>query len=389
MADQGKGKIKLAIFSSAILMMGVIAIAGGMGRIGAKFGPSGVNVAQLIALPSIPIIIITLLIGKIQEYISIKILVIIGILCYLVGGVAPFFMESFGAILAMRCVFGVGVGIVQALSAALVGTNFEGPEQGKVMGQMTSAQMIGAAVTLLVGGLLAEIGWNVTFMVHLIAVISLICVIAFLPNVPPQRGTGAGQAQKPAMTKGAFGWAFATLVFFLGGMILAVFMANFLEAKQYGGPAQAGTATMLFAIGGFLMGLVYGKIAQGAKNFTFAVGLLVCAISYLLVAFAPNLIVTYIGAIVYGFGITIIMATVMGGSAGSVTPWSIPLAISITTCGQNVGSYFCPFLAMGVAGLLGADIFKNAFLVGAILFAVMTVIALIWGASKKAKPAAG
>jgi len=91
----------------------------------------------------------------------------------------------------------------------------------------------------------------------------------------------------------------------------------------------------------------------------------------------------FVGAIVYGFGITVIMATVMGGSAGSVTPWSIPLAISITTCGQNIGSYICPILAMAVAPLFGADIIKNAFLFGAILFAAMAV----GGASKKAKPA--
>jgi hypothetical protein len=42
---------------------------------------------------------------------------------------------------------------------------------------------------------------------------------------------------------------------------------------------------------------------------------------------------------------------------------------------------------LAVAALFGADIFKNAFLFGAILFAVMAVAAAIWGASKKAKPA--
>jgi MFS family permease len=386
MADQGKGKIKLAIFSFSILMMGVIAIAGGLGEIGAHFGSMSIAM-QLVALPSIPIIIVTLLVGKITEYISMKKLVIFGILCYLVGGVAPGFMESVPAILVMRCVFGVGVGIVQALSSALVGANFDGDERGKVMGQQLSAQMIGAAVCMFVGGILARIGWNITFFVHFIAVISFICVAAFLPDTPPQRKTASSPEQKASLTKGAIGWAFALLAFFLPGMILAQYMAGFLIEQNLGGPVESGTATMIFAIGGFVMGLVYGKLAQGAKNFTFAVGFLVSAISYLLVAFAPNLPMAFVGALGYGFGVTIVVATAMGGTASSVMPWSIPLAISITTCGQNIGSYFCPMVTSAVAGLMGDDVSKNAFLFGAIMFAVMTVIALIWGASKKAKPA--
>jgi MFS family permease len=171
-------------------------------------------------------------------------------------------------------------------------------------------------------------------------------------------------------------------------MILAQFMAGFLGSREYGGPVESGTATMIFAIGGFLMGLVYGKLAQGTKNFVFAVGLFVCTISYLLVAFAPNLFMSFVGALVYGLGITIIMATVMGGTASSVMPWSIPLAISITTCGQNVGSFICPYLAMGVAGIMGADIYQNVFMFGAILFGVMGVAAVIWAIVKKPKPAA-
>jgi MFS family permease len=382
-----KRKIKLAIYSFSILMMGVIAIAGGLEVIGTHFGSMDVA-QQLIAIPSIPIIIVTLLVGKLQEYVSMKKLIIIGILCYLVGGVAPTFMGSFTAILVMRCIFGVGVGIVQALSSALVGAYFDGEERQQVMGRQTSAQMLGAAVALLISGYLALAGWNITFLIHLIAIISLICVILYLPETPPQRQSRRVTTEKPQLTSGAIGWAATIFVFFLGGMILAQFMAFFIASHQLGTSAEAGLATMIFAIGGFLMGMVYGKLVQAAKNYTFIAGLLMGVVAYLLVAFAPNLIVAYIGSLIYGFCVSTIMATVMVGTAASVTPVTIPLAISIATCGQNLGSYLCPMITNAMAGLLGSDISRNAFIFGAILFAAMAVVALIWGATRKETAAA-
>jgi Na+/melibiose symporter-like transporter len=79
------------------------------------------------------------------------------------------------------------------------------------------------------------------------------------------------------------------------------------------------------------------------------------------------------------------MASVMIGTAMSVSPVTIPLAISITTCGQNLGSYFCPMITTFFAARMGEDVSKNAFLFGAVLFGVMGLIALIWGIAQNSK----
>src|SRR5665647_914225 len=169
---QGNGKIKLAIYSVSILMMGVIGISSGLYVIGQHFSNvSQTSIQLLVALPSVIIIVVTPIIGKLQEIISMKTLIIFGILCFLVGGVVPALLSSFTAILVLRALLGVGVGIVQVLSVALVAAYFYGDERSKVMGQQTSAQMIGAAVMLFVSGYLATAGWNITFYVHLIAII--------------------------------------------------------------------------------------------------------------------------------------------------------------------------------------------------------------------------
>jgi MFS family permease len=376
-------------------MMGVIAIAGGMGVIAQNF--PGKDIGALMALPSVSIIIVTLVAGKLQEYIPIKVLVIIGVLCFIIGGIIPAFMTDFSAILVLRVIFGVGVGLSQTLSSALVGMHFEGEERQRVMGLQTSAQMIGAAVMMFVGGYLGKyLGWGGVFWVHLFAIISLIGVLIFIPMDKPlrnQKGGAGAPVEKVQLTGKSVGWAVTLAIHFVGGMILAQYLALYVgEHISRGDPGvaagYAAWGTMIFAIGGFLMGLGYGKLHSAAKNVTLSIGWIVGVVSYLIVGFSSSVPVMMIGSFLYGASVSIIMASVMTATAMSVKPIAIPLAIALTTCGQNLGSYLCPYVASAIGGLIGDDISRNAFIFGAILFAVLAVIGLIWGiAQNSRKPA--
>lgn len=375
--EKSKMKIKLGIYSFSVLMMGVIAIAGGMGVLGAKFGPEGYDVAQLIAIPSIPIIIVTIVAGKLQEYIPIKALVIVGILCFIIGGIGPAFIESFSIILVLRVVFGVGVGLSQTLSSALVGMHFEGGERQKVMGVQTSAQMIGAAVMMFASGYLAKISWQAIFWVHILAVISLIAVLILLPTNKPMRSDG-GTVERVSLTGAAICWAVTLTIFFVCGMILAQFLSIFMQEHGIGGPAESGNATMIFAMGGFLMGLVYGKLNSITKNLTLTVGCFVGAVAYIVVAYSANVTMVYVGSFLYGLCVTIVMASIMTATAMSVKPVAIPLAIAVTTCGQNLGSFFSPIISRWGAALIGGDITRNVFIFGAIVFCIIGVVYIFW-----------
>ncbi len=386
--EQGKGKIKLAIYSSSFLMMGVMAIASGLSAIGQHFSDvPQTSIQLLLTLPCIVIIVVSPIIGKLQEYISMKALVLFGVLCFLVGGVVPGFIESFPATLVFRGILGVGVGTIQVLSSALVAAYFEGDERSKVMGQQTSAQMIGCAVMVFVSGYLAVAGWNITFFVHFLAVISFVLVAVFLPGIKPVRRAKAssGLSEKVSLTPGAIGLAVTLFLFFVGGMILATYMAFFIAGRNLGSPAQAGQATMIFAIGGFLFGLVFGKLMQAVRNVALAVGLFFSVLAFLLIALAPNIAFVYIGSLIFGASLTIVVASIMVATSMSVKPIAVPLAMSVVIAGQNLGSFICPYVITPLSKLLGGDVNTFAFITGAIWFGVMGIVALIWGIAKNAK----
>lgn len=131
---KSKGKIQVGIYLISILMMGVVGIASAISVIGANFPELSQTDVQT-SFPSVhnhhPV---TLIVGKLMQVMSKKLLAIIGIILFLIGGLVPAFMTSFLALQILRGVFGVGVGILQVVSTALVAENFEGAERDRVQG---------------------------------------------------------------------------------------------------------------------------------------------------------------------------------------------------------------------------------------------------------------
>lgn len=385
---QNTSKIKIGIYGIGILMMGVIGISGALPAIGAHFPEASQTMIQnLISIPCLVVIPVTLIVGKLMDSVSKKLLSIVGILCFLIGGFCPALTSSLTVILVLRGILGVGIGVVQCVSSALVAENFEGPERDKVQGNLTSAQMLGICVMVFAGGWLADISWNYTFYVHLVAIISLILCITCIPNVKPnqkeadKKSENSGSKQKVKLTAGSWIWALTMFVLFIGGQIYAIALSYIVEEKALGTSAQSGNAMAFFAIGGFLLGLVFGKLSGKAKNFTLFIGLIGIIISYLVIAFAAGMPMIYLGAFIFGVSLSICMPCVIVGTAGAVDVNSSAMAISITMCAQNFAQFLCPYIVNPISEALsdGTNANQMSFFLGAAITAVMAVVALIWG----------
>ena len=385
---QNTSKIKIGIYGIGILMMGVIGISGALPAIGAHFPEASQTMIQnLISIPCLVVIPVTLIVGKLMDSVSKKLLSIVGILCFLIGGFCPALTSSLTVILVLRGILGVGIGVVQCVSSALVAENFEGPERDKVQGNLTSAQMLGICVMVFAGGWLADISWNYTFYVHLVAIISLILCITCIPNVKPnqkeadKKSENSGSKQKVKLTAGSWIWALTMFVLFIGGQIYSIALSYIVEEKALGTSTQSGNAMAFFAIGGFLLGLVFGKLSGKAKNFTLFIGLIGIIISYLVIAFAAGMPMIYLGAFIFGVSLSICMPCVIVGTAGAVDVNSSAMAISITMCAQNFAQFLCPYIVNPISAALsdGTNANQMSFFLGAAITAVMAVVALIWG----------
>ena len=372
----------------AVLMMGIVGVSGSLTVIGAQFPSASQSLIQsIISIPCLAVLPTTLLSGKLMGSMPKKTLGMIGMLIFLIGGVAPFMLTSLPVILVLRGIFGIGVGIVQAVASALVAENFVGPEREAVQGTMTSAQMLGCAVMVFAGGWLGDIAWNASFLVHGIAVLSLIIAFICLPLVRAPKKDSADVARgKTHLNKSSWSWAGITFLLFIGVQVYTVYISYVLNEKSIGGAAESGATVAVACIGGFIMGILYGKLAGRAGNLTFAIGLFVMALSYLILALAGSMTAIYTGGFVYGIAMAICMPAAFVNTANSVDAFSSAMALSITMCAQNLGQFVCPYIMNFITGITGsAQPSTLTYLLAAILLAGMGVPAVFWGIRKNTR----
>jgi predicted MFS family arabinose efflux permease len=375
-------RVKIAILSFSALMMGAIGISGGLSVIGQRFADAPQTAVQmLISLPSIMMIPFALMMGKLQEFVSKKILVTAGILCYVAGGTAPAFCSSFTAILAFRALLGVGLGALQPLSTMLITEYFHGDERAKVMGQQASASMLGCAAMVLMGGYLADIRWDKVFYVYLLGVGALVLVLLFLPGEKPAGHAAVRSAgKKTGVLTGSFlWWTVLLFVFFIGGQVFSTFISFFIDAHKLGTAAQAGQTVMLFSLGGFTMGVLYARLAAAIKGRTLLAAFAALFLSYMLMAYAPDIRFVYAGCLLCGLAFSAAIPTMMVNVSNAVDADSAPMAISVALCSQNIAQFLSPSAVTPIAAAMGGEINQSALLLGAYIILAMAVAVFVQG----------
>ena len=111
-----------AIMSIFCLCMGVGTITPALNTIMQAFPDLPISTIYLAStLPSLTVIPATIVAGMLAgDKAKYKTLAIIGIVIFILGGVAPYFSDNFTVILIERAVFGIGLGIISPLGNALI-----------------------------------------------------------------------------------------------------------------------------------------------------------------------------------------------------------------------------------------------------------------------------
>ncbi len=342
-----KTNIKIGIYLCALLMMGAIAIASNIANIIAAFPhiPPTRVIASLISVPCLVVIPVTIITGKLMDYYAKKTLVIIGVLIWFVGGISPYFITDFTIITITRAFFGIGIGMVQTLCAALIVENFEEQEErSAMMGKMTAFQMLGNILFSLIAGNLGKMGWNVAFLVHGIAILSLVGAIVCLPYKNPKASKNSSEVNKFKATSMMWTWATTFGIFMIATQTYAGTVSSLLLELELGDSAVAGNSIAVYAFGGLFMGLAFGKFAKTFGKWTCSLACLQMMIAFILIVYGKNLLLFYVAAFIAGASTSIGFAGIVNGTASSVDQKSSSMAVSIATCLQNVGLALCPYI---------------------------------------------
>ncbi len=188
------------------------------------------------------------LFGRLADIYGRSKLYTIGFVVFSVGSLFCGMSSTAGLMIASRIIQGIGAGLLQANSVALITQAFPAKERGKAIGIQGAVQAISMSVGPFVGGILiATVGWKAIFYVNI--PIGILGTLAALFILPPNRkvekkekidylGTvlfASGLASIVlAFNEGVkLGWGSHTIMmYFVSGIVLlTLFIVTELKAK--------------------------------------------------------------------------------------------------------------------------------------------------------------
>lgn len=349
---------------AGIAIFGVIMLA-----LGAIMTPLTERIPQAVTLPqylSVGIIIGTIFFGPVVDKFGYKWLLIGASVLALAGLIG---LANCGQMMALRIcmiLLGIGGGILNGETNALVADIYEDPKRGKMMSIMSAFYCVGALCWTLACSFIADYTIPLTVASVLIGCFILyFCVIPF-PKAKPQGQIAYTESIR--LLKYPMILLFAVLLFFQSGLeaISGNYTAKFLTDNGVSMSAATLALTLL------TVGMLFGRIAlsllmEKVRDIVLLSGYLMVALvgALLMYCAGADSYLPYVSTVLLGFGVSATFPVILA-RIGSAFSWVTGSAISIAMFLGLCGNYSLNFLAGRTFQQGNQELFP-LFLVGAVV----------------------
>lgn len=356
--------------SMATVMAGA-AISPALGLIAKTFPEASPTMIKLIlTAPSIMIIPFSFLSSYLTSKLTKRMIIMIGLVIYLIGGIGPQLVPTIELLLALRLVLGAGVGLVMPLSMSLINDYYTGKERTQMMGYNSAFSNFGGIVTMLLAGWLATFGWRTPFNVYFLGLIIFIMIFFFLPKGEIQKAPQ--HKQKSKLPLAVYGYALA-----MGGIMLAYYsiatnIALYLEQNNLGGATLAGTVVSFTTVGGMITSLLLVKIELVFKRFTIPVMLFGMGSAFLILTFTNSVPLVILGVCLIGFGQGSLFPIIVLKALDRVGLHHSDRAVAMTSSFTFLGQFLSPVVLDGVGKIANNDTIR--FQYGILSICIMVIV---------------
>lgn len=413
--NTGKGHITLltllAIWSiSLVVDLPGLAISPVLGELDTIFPHTTQLEIQLLSvLPNFCILPFILLSGRLSTSKSKVALINLGMLIFLLAGVACFFAKSMTALIVISCIIGVGCGLVIPLAAGVIADYFSGVERVKQMGIKSGIANFTLIFATMVVGWIGTRDWHLPFVVYLVPIIPL-CLSPFLsrgylektdgaselaptkPHPPVVKTSSGGSADSSVTVstplsiarsskKSRLACIWGIMGFYLAITLCTITITYYLPfvVQDYGMPASdTSIVTSVFFLFITLAGFTLPYVVKVLKNQTTLVCMVLMIGGLLLVALFHELWIYIAGVTAIGFGYGLLQP-IFYTKASLLSPTSAESTktISYVMTANYLGTAVTPLFFTGIKDAFHIPGHSFAFWLGMGILGVVLVFALI------------
>lgn len=324
--------------------------------------PNAALLTQLaLTMPALLIAISAPIAGMLLDKIGRKPILLVSLLLYALAGSSGLWLNSLYAILVGRALLGLAVAGIMSGFTTLIADYFASTALDRFLGLQAAFTGLGGVVFVLLGGILADVGWRMPFSIYLMSVVVCGGVLLFIDEPAPTQASNAVAGKRfdfrPILPIYATAF-FAMLIFYLVPTQLPFYLDQLGTGGSLVGAAIS-TLTLIAAIAS----LQYQRLRlRLSANTLFAATFGLMAIGYAIIGSANAYAIVVLGLIVAGAGLGLLQP--------NLATWLVPLvsaekrgsAFGGLTTALFLGQFLSPltFQLIPVSASTGIDYWVGA-----------------------------
>ncbi|NLI93122.1 MAG: MFS transporter [Peptococcaceae bacterium] len=335
-------------------------------------------------VPSLTMVLGSFIAGILASKYNNKLICLIGLGLFFIGGIAPIFCSNLIIILIWRGVLGVGVGLARLFAMSWIPVFFSGRSRDIMMGFTNAAGGLMSSLASLIGGYLGTISWQAAFWGYSAVIVVALLVLLLVPEPlkiqrekeaeAKAKGEDITKAQPPKEKKTMAGvpavtWHYGALLFLEYCCVIVMYsiISSHLAASGLGKSMEAGVA---ISVTGFVMAVVavcFVGVTAVLKRWGIPVAMALGAIGYFIMFSAHSLPMIYLGFGIVGAGMGISNPTIFNYVIIDCHK-NIEMSNAIVLAGLTLGQFLSSFYLKGMVMIFGTNYYVM-FLTSGILLA--------------------
>ncbi len=338
-------------------------VAPALPGLSAEFGdtPNAEFLARLtLTMPALFVALSAPIFGLLLDRIGRRPILAVSVVVYLVSGTSGFFADSFIAILVGRAFLGLAAAGLMTGAVTVIADLYSGTSLNRFMGYQTAAVGLGGMLFLLVSGFLADIGWRLPFLLHLVALPVLPGVLLTIEE--PRKVAVAG-VQKAAAALAPFPWRSVAVIYATAPpmmFVLSIFpiqLPFYMTSEGGASSSQVGMALALQTLTSIGAALFYTRIkARLSFQAIFVVTFVIAAMNHFILGLSPAFGVALAGMAIGGLAWGMFPPNLIVWLASSVPAAARGRSMGGLTSLLFLGQFMTPIFSQPVvdrAGLAG------------------------------------
>ena len=333
------GLTKLALLmASMMVLMGSSAVSPALHGIEVELETSKYLASMVISLPSLVVAICGFPMGYLADRVGLAKTLIASLVLFIVSGVLGYFCTDIYTLLATRVFLGIGIAGISTAATGLMGIYYDGDERMRVMAIQSAFMGFGGVVLEIIGGLMADVAWNVPFLVYLIALPILIAGLIAVRDVimPGNRGGSSGEFAEGSKANMAVLYASIFMLMFL--MFIVTVNVSDILTSMGESMTVCGLVLALMGLTQVFTSIAYSRLRRIPRyQYVLMAAFVLQAVGIVLFA-SDDLVILSVGVGIMGVGLGIGMPTITNNLAMMSPASAQGKTMGIYSCLMNLGT---------------------------------------------------